>query len=74
MKMDSLIAALLFGGQMNMLSQIFRVLVALFFGYAATNYAERRFSKYLLWFISFGYLYLALVVELINALEYYNIG
>ena len=74
MKMDSLISALMFGGQMNMLSQIFRVLLALLFGYVATNYAERRFPKTLLWFISFGYLYLALVVELINALEYYRMG
>lgn len=66
--------AFLFGGQMNMLSQIFRILVALFFGYAATNYAERQIPKYLFWFISFCYLYLAIAVEFINAMEYYTMG
>lgn len=66
--------AFLFGGQMNMLSQIFRILVALFFGYAATNYAERQFPKYFFWFISFCYLYLAIAVEFINAIEYYSMG
>lgn len=71
MKMDSLIAVILFGGQMNTLSQIFRVLVALFFGYVATNYAERQLPKNFFWLLSFTYLYLALAVELINAVEYF---
>lgn len=71
MKMDSLISVILFGGQMNTLSQIFRVLVALFFGYVATNYAERQIPKYIFWFLSFCYLYLAIAVEFINAMEYY---
>ena len=71
MKMDSLISAFLFGGQMNTLSQIFRVLVALFFGFVATNYAERQIPKYIFWFLSFCYLYLAIAVEFINAMEYY---
>ena len=66
--------AFLFGGQMNTLSQIFRILVALFFGYAATNYTERQIPKYLFWFIAFCYLYLALAVEIINAVEYYTLG
>ena len=66
--------AFLFCGQMNTLSQIFRILVALFFGYAATNYAERQFPKYFFWFISFCYLYLAIAVEFINAIEYYSMG
>lgn len=71
MRMDSLISALLFGGQMNTLSQIFRVLVALFFGYFATNFIEQKTFKFIFWVISFFYLYLALSVELINAVEYY---
>ena len=72
--MNGFIMAFLFGGQMNMLSQIFRILVALFFGYVATNYAERQFTKYLFWFISFCYLYLAIAIEFINAMEYYTMG
>ena len=71
MRMDSLIASILFGGQMNTLSQIFRVLIALFFGYVAVNFAERQIPKYIFWFISFCYVYLAIAVEIINAVEYY---
>ena len=72
MQMDSLFTALLFGGQFNMLSQIFRMLCALFFGYVATNYSERQFAKYIFWLISFCYMYLAIAVEFINAMEYYR--
>ena len=72
--MSNFVMAFLFGGQMNTLSQIFRILVALFMGYVATNYAERQFPKYLFWFISFCYLYLSIAVEFINAMEYYTMG
>lgn len=72
--MSNFIMAFLFGGQMNMLSQIFRILVALFFGYVATNYAERQFPKYFFWFVSLCYLYLTIAVEFINAMEYYTMG